>query len=102
MLKKALALILLMLSPTIAHAYGAYALGRAPNGGTGAFIAWNGPTQAIADEQAILGCTKSGNTNCQVLHRFSRACWPAPRLDTKGYVRLRPLVASPWAGRSAA
>jgi hypothetical protein len=28
--------------------------------------------------------------------------WPAPRLDTKDYVRLRPLLASVWAGRSAA
>ena len=28
--------------------------------------------------------------------------WPAPRSDTKDYVRIRPLVASVWAGRSAA
>ncbi len=30
------------------------------------------------------------------------AKWPAPRRDTKDYVRIRPLVASVWAGRSAA
>ncbi len=31
-----------------------------------------------------------------------KAPWPAPRSDTKDYVRIRPLVASVWAGRSAA
>jgi transposase len=47
----------------------------------------------------------------RVFERVVEACiaaglvggeWPAPRSDTKDYVRIRPLVASVWAGRSAA
>jgi hypothetical protein len=45
--------------------------------------------------------SSKGLSLCENPYVGSRSWWPAPRVDTEGYVRPRPLVANVWAGRSA-